>query len=192
MICKQYWTSSCRKNMSEARPDLRNSNVIYKGRVFDITSDEIAYPDGRVVAMDVVRHPGSVVLLPMTAPDRILLVRQYRYVVDQWLWELPAGTRERDESLHDAAIRECHEEIGKIAGRTEKLISLFPSPGFCDEEMTFFLLTELRDRRSGEAAAHQDPDEVLTVKEFPVDEVRAMVRSGQISDMKTAFGITLV
>ena len=178
--------------MSEARPDLKSSNVIYKGRVFSVTTDAIAYPDGRVVAMDVVRHPGSVVLLPMTAPDRILLVRQYRYVVDQWLWELPAGTRERGESLHAAALRECHEETGKIAGRAEKLISLFPSPGFCDEQMSFFLLTELRDRLPQEAPAHQDPDEVLTVKEFSVDEVRTMVRVGEISDMKTAIGINLI
>ena len=126
--------------------------------------------------MEVVRHPGSVVLLPMTAPNRILLVQQYRYVVDKWLWELPAGTREHDETLHAAALRECHEEVGKIAGRAEKLLSLFPSPGFCDEEMNFFLLTDLRDRRSNEAAPHQDPDELLKVKEFSVEEVREMVR----------------
>ena len=66
------------------------------------------------------RHPGSVVLLPMTAPDRILLVRQYRYVVDRWLWELPAGTLEPNESLEAAALRECHEEVGKIAGRARE------------------------------------------------------------------------
>ena len=89
----------------------------------------------------------------MTAPDRILLVRQYRYVVDRWLWELPAGTLEPNESLEAAALRECHEEVGKIAGRAEKLLSFFPSPGFCDEEMNFFLLTDLRDRLPGRARA---------------------------------------
>jgi 8-oxo-dGTP pyrophosphatase MutT (NUDIX family) len=178
--------------MSEARPDLKRSKVIYTGRVFNITVDEVAYPDGRIVTMDVVRHPGSVVLLPMTAPDRVLLVRQYRYVVDRWLWELPAGTREPNEGPEAAALRECHEEVGKMAGRAEKLLSLFPSPGFCDEEMNFFLLTDLRDRRSGEPEAHQDADELLTVKEFLVAEVREMVRAGEIVDMKTAVGITLV
>jgi len=175
-----------------AVPELKRSNVIYKGRVINVTVDDIIYPDGRRVRMEVVRHPGSVVLLPMMAPNRILLVQQYRYVVDKWLWELPAGTRERDETLHAAALRECHEEVGKIPGHAEKLLSLFPSPGFCDEEMNFFLLTDLRDRVAGEAAPHQDPDELLNVKEFSVDDVRTMVRAGEICDMKTALGLTLL
>jgi ADP-ribose pyrophosphatase len=178
--------------MSEAPPELKKSSVIHTGRVFTITVDDLTYSDGRHVRMDVVRHPGSVVLLPMTAPDRVVLVRQYRYVVDRWLWELPAGTREPAETLEAAARRECHEEIGKVAGRAHKLLSLFPSPGFCDEEMNFFLLTHLRDPRPGEPAAHQDPDEILDVKEFDVREVRAMVRSGEIVDMKTAVGVGLI
>ena len=178
--------------MNEALPDLTHSETIYKGRVFSITVDEVRYADGRVVKMECVRHRGSVVLLPMTAPDRILLVRQYRYVVNRWLWELPAGTLEPNETLEAAALRECHEEVGKIAGRAQKLLSLFPSPGFCDEEMNFYLLTDLRDRVPGEAAAHQDPDEVLNVQEFSVNEVREMLKRGEIEDMKTAVGIGLV
>ena len=178
--------------MSEALPDLKHSDVIYTGRVFTITVDQVAYPDGRVVKMECVRHRGSVVLLPLLAPDRILLVRQYRHVVGRWLWELPAGTLEPDESLHAAALRECHEEVGKIAGHAQKLQSYFPSPGFCDEEMHFFLLTDLHDRAPGEPAPHQDPDEILNVQEFSLTDVREMVRAGEIADMKTAVGIMLV
>lgn len=178
--------------MSEAPPDLKDSNIIYKGRVFDITVDHVAYPDGRVVQMECVRHRGSVVLLPMTADDRVLLVQQYRYVVNRWLWELPAGTLEPNETLHAAALRECHEEVGKVAGRAEQLLSLFPSPGFCDEEMHFFRLTDLRDRLADEPAPHQDPDEILRVKEFSVNEVMEMVRTGEVRDMKTVVGATLI
>ena len=178
--------------MSEALPDLTHSDLVYKGRVLSVTIDELRYPDGRVAKMECVRHRGSVVLLPMTAPDRILLVRQYRYVVNRWLWELPAGTLEPNETLEAAALRECHEEVGKIAGRAQKLGSFFPSPGFCDEEMNFYLLTDLRDRLPGEAAPHQDLDEILHVKEFSVNEVREMVRVREIDDMKTALGMTLI
>jgi len=178
--------------MNEALPDLKQSDVIYRGRVFSVTVDQVTYADGRTVKMECVRHRGSVVLLPMSAPDRILLVRQYRYVVNRWLWELPAGTLEPDESAEAAALRECHEEVGKIAGRAQRLLSLFPSPGFCDEEMSFFLLSDLRDRHPDEPAPHQDPDEVLNVREFSVQDVREMVRAGEIRDMKTAIGLTLV
>jgi ADP-ribose pyrophosphatase len=178
--------------MSEALPELKHSDRIYQGRVFSVTIDEVRYADGRVVKMDCVRHRGSVVLLPMTAPDRILLVRQYRYVVNRWLWELPAGTLEPSETLEAAALRECHEEVGRIAGRAKKLGSFFPSPGFCDEQMNFFLLTDLRDRLPNEPAPHQDPDEILSVKEFLVRDVRDMVTRGEISDMKTAVGLMLI
>jgi ADP-ribose pyrophosphatase len=178
--------------MSDILPHVRQIDTVYKGRVFDITVDQLAFPDGRRVKMEVVRHRGSVVLLPMTSHDRILLVRQYRYVVDRWLWELPAGTLEPGESLDAAAVRECHEEVGKIAGHVKQLASFFPSPGFCDEVMHFFLLTDLRDRLPGEAAPHQDPDEVLSVREFTLDDARAMVKAGEIADMKTALGLTLV
>jgi ADP-ribose pyrophosphatase len=166
--------------------------VVFQGRIFTISVDRVAYPDGRTVIMEVVRHPGSVVLIPMPAPARVLLVRQYRYVVDKWLWELPAGTLEPDEEPEAAALRECHEEVGKIADRAERLSTFYPSPGFCDEAMHFFLLTELRNRRSDEPPAVQDPDELLNVKEFSVAEARQMIRKGEIVDMKTALGLTLI
>ena len=149
-------------------------------------------PDGRTVTMDVIRHRGSVVLIAMPAPDKVMLVRQYRYVVDTWLWELPAGTVDPGEDLERAALRECHEEIGKIAGRARKAASFYPTPGFCDELMNFFVMTDLRDRRPDEAAAAQDPDELLTVKEFSIAEARRMVARGEIIDMKTAVGLALI
>jgi ADP-ribose pyrophosphatase len=94
--------------------------------------------------------------------------------------------------VHAAALRECHEEVGKIAGKAKRLLSFFPSPGFCDEAMNFFLLTDLRDPRPDEPAAHQDPDEILNVKEFSVSEVRDLVKAGDVCDMKTALGLTLI
>jgi ADP-ribose pyrophosphatase len=176
--------------MSDARLD--ESKLIYKGRIFTVTLDTVGYPDGRTVNMEVVRHPGSVVLIPMPAPDRVLLVRQYRYVVDRWLWELAAGTMEPGESAERAALRECQEEVAKIARQSDKLLSLYPSPGFCDEVMHFFLLTELRDPAEGDSPAAHDPDELLHVQEFSLADAREMVRKGEIDDMKTVVGLSLV
>jgi ADP-ribose pyrophosphatase len=178
--------------MSEAPPRVKSSTIAFTGRIFKIAVDTLDYPDGRTVTMEAVRHPGSVVLMPMPHPGRIILVRQYRHVVGRWLWELPAGSVDPGETLEAAALRECHEEIGKIAGRAQALGTYFPSPGFCDEAMTFYLLTDLRERRADEPAAHQDPDELLTIKEFAVDDVRAMIRAGEIVDMKTIVGLTII
>jgi ADP-ribose pyrophosphatase len=130
--------------------------------------------------------------VPIPSPHRIILIKQYRYVVNRWLWELPAGSLDPDETPEAAALRECHEEIGKIAGHAKRLGTYFPSPGFCDEAMNFFLLTELRDRRPDEAAPHQGPDELLEVKEFSLEEARAMVKAGEIVDMKTVVGLALL
>lgn len=178
--------------MSDLHARVLDSKTVFSGHVFKVTVDRVTYPDGRTVNMEVVRHPGSVVLLPVPAPARILLVRQYRYVVDKWLWELPAGTLEPNEEPEAAALRECHEEVGKIAELAQRLATFYPSPGFCDETMNFFLLTGLRNRRPDEPAATQDPDELLNVKEFSVAEARQMIRHGDITDMKTALGLTLI
>ena len=178
--------------MSDTHARLERSKTIHAGRIFTVTLDRVVYPDGRTVDMEVVRHPGSVVILPMPSPDTVVLIQQYRYVVDRWLWELPAGTLEPNEAPQAAALRECHEEIGKIGDRARHLATFFPSPGFCDEVMNFFLVTELRDRRPDEPAAAQDPDELLKVKAFSLAEARHMVRTGDIIDMKTAVGLTLL
>src|SRR5947207_5137223 len=172
-ICKPFSIRFFRKTMSDI---LAQKKPVFQGRIFTVSVDRVTYPDGRTVNMEVVRHPGSVVLIPMPSHARIILVRQYRYVVDKWLWELPAGTLEPHERPEAAALRECHEETGKIAGRAEHLVTFYPSPGFCDEAMNFFLLTELRERRPDEAPPAQDPDELLNVKEFSVADARQMIR----------------
>src|SRR4051794_17360893 len=101
--------------MNEAPPDVTHSRIAFKGRIFSVAVDTLRYEDGRTVQIEAVRHPGSVVLVPMPAPDRIILVKQHRHVVDRWLWELPAGSIDPGEEADAAAVRECHEEIGKIA-----------------------------------------------------------------------------
>ena len=95
---------------------------VYRGRVFSLSVDRVTLPSGHTSAMDVVRHPGSVVLLPMPAPDQLILIRQYRYAVDRFIWELPAGSLNAGEDPSAiGAARECEEEIGLVPGRLELL-----------------------------------------------------------------------
>jgi ADP-ribose pyrophosphatase len=162
---------------------------VLRGKVFDIDRDRVRMPNGREVALDVVRHPRSVVLLPVPEPGHIVLVRQFRYAVNRWLWELPAGTVDAGEEPEAAAKRECHEEIGKVPDTVVRLGALFPTPGYCDEEMVFYRLSGLSEPTE---AAALDEDEDIEPKVFSLAEAREMVRRGEITDMKTVAGLTMI
>jgi ADP-ribose pyrophosphatase len=163
--------------------------VVFPGRVIRTEVDTVRLPNGRTKAMEIVRHRGSVVLLAQPARDRVVLVRQYRYVIGRWIWELPAGSREAGETLAVCARRECEEEIGLIPGKVRRLTALYPSPGFCDEVMVFYHCTELRTPRR---KARLDVDEQLEPREFSVAAARALVEEGEIIDMKTVVGLGLI
>jgi ADP-ribose pyrophosphatase len=166
-----------------------SSMTAFAGRVFSITVDRVALPNGTVSELQIVRHPPSVVLAALPDARSIVLLRQYRHAVERWLWELPAGTLEPGEQPEEAARRECEEETGYAPGRVERLGAFLPVPGYCDEEMIFFRLTEL-SRPSQPASL--DEDEVLEARVFGLDEARAMVKRGEIVDLKSALALTLI
>lgn len=161
---------------------------VHDGRIFTVDIDRVRMPHGREVDMEIIRHPGSVVLVAMTDPDHVVMVRQYRYALDRWIWELPAGSLDGAEAPEQAARRECHEEIGLVPGRIQRLVTFYPTPGYCDEAMHFFRLTDLQQPR---VEAAQDEDENIEPRVFSLGEARLLVRSGEIVDLKTAFGLTL-
>ena len=178
--------------MSERGGTRLSSAEAFKGRIFTVTVDRVTMPNGRTVTLDMVRHPGSVVLIPMQDDGRVVLIRQYRYALDRWIWELPAGSLDPGEAAAEAAARECEEEIGLVPGRVEFAGAWYPTPGFCTEVMNYYRLGDLRERGSDGPAAHKDEDEDIRVHVFTLDEARAMVRRGDIVDLKTAWGLTLV
>lgn len=165
--------------------------VAYKGRIFRLEVDRVQMPSGHTVEMEIVRHPGSVVLLPMPSDAEVVLIRQYRYAIDRAIWELPAGTLKPGEDAAVGAARECEEEIGMFPGRVERLRSFYPTPGFCDEEMIFYRCGDLRPPDAG-SSAKKDDDEDLEPRTFTLAEARSMIERGEIVDMKTAVGLTLV
>ena len=170
-------------------PELLSRDTIFNGSVFDVERDRVRFEGGREVSLDVVRHRASVVLIPMPSPDEVILVRQYRHAIERWIWELPAGTSEPDESPDAAAARECHEEVGLVPGKMTNAGTLFPTPGFCDEAMTFYIAEDLREPSH---AAALDEDEQLEPKTFTVAELEAMARRGELEDMKTICGLELL
>src|SRR5881275_2167398 len=129
---------------------------VYDGTVFDVDRDKVRMPNGRTVVVDVVRHSKSVVLIPLPEPGHVVLIKQYRYAVNAFLWELPAGSVDEGESPEQAARRECHEEIGLVPATVVRLTALYPTPGYCDEEMIFFRVSSLD---KSDEQAHIDEDE---------------------------------
>ena len=127
----------------------------------------------------------------MPAPERIILIRQYRYTIDRWIWELPAGSLKPGEDPDVAAARECEEEIGLVPGSVRRMRSFYPTPGFCDEEMIFYRCTDLQ-QPSADSTAQKDEDEDLEPRTFTLDEARRLVIEGEIVDLKTAVGLTLL
>lgn len=178
--------------MSKTTASILQHESLYEGRVLRLERDRIRLPGGHETTMEVVRHSGSVVLLPMPDEEHVILVRQYRYAVDKWLWELVAGTLEPGEDAAAGARRECEEETGLIGRDVQFLGCFYATPGYCDETMRFYKVTGLARPGPGQQAASPDEDEDLETRVFTLAEARAMIRRGEIEDLKTVVGLTLI
>jgi ADP-ribose pyrophosphatase len=161
-----------------------SSEAVLHTRVFDVQREKVIEPSGLEATRDIIVHPGSVVVLPVLPDGRIVLIRQYRHSVEQYLWELVAGRRDGEESFVAGARRELQEETGYAAGKMKRLLDLFPSPGFLRENMAIFLATGLQ---KGEASP--EPDERITQTIVTLREAEKWIRNGKIRDGKTVAGI---
>jgi ADP-ribose pyrophosphatase len=178
--------------MTMQRSVPREIQTIYRGRIFTVQVETITLPKGGELKAEIIRHPGSVVIVPVTDAGEIVLVQQYRHAIGRSAWELPAGSLKPGEDIERAAIRECHEETGLIPSRVQRVGSFFPTPGYCDEEMHFFTASGLRTPGVGDEAAHQDEDEDIVAQPFALANLRAMIASGEIVDLKTVAGLSLL
>lgn len=172
------------KKRPAEKAKLLKSTVMYRGPVFLVRRDRVAEPGGIVTTRDLVVHSGSVVVLPVLAERRILLIRQYRHAAGQFLWELVAGRIEPGEKPVAAARRELAEETGYTARRFIKLLDVFPTPGFVSERMLVYAAEGLQA-----GVANPEADEKIESKSFSLREVEAMMRAGRLRDAKSIAGI---
>lgn len=184
---KRSAQSKSAKQTGKKRLQVLSSKVVYKGKVFSVTSDKVREPNGVSATRDVIRHSGSIVILAIDETGnepRVLLERQYRYAAQQYLWELPAGRIDPGESALAGAKRELIEETGYRAKRWKKALTFYASPGFLDETMTIFLAQDLT---LGEAQPEED--ESIECQMIPLSQAVDMVLSGKVHDGKAIAGI---
>jgi len=165
-----------------------NGRRIYDGKLLVLDVDEVEMPDGGRAIREVIHHPGAAVMLPLLPDGRILMVRQHRYAAQEILLELPAGKLDTGEEPEACARREVIEETGYQASQVIRLGSFFVSPGYSDEIIHAFLLTGLERAPKGAAT---DPDEAIELVVLTLDDLRGLVRRGEIRDSKSLTALVL-
>ncbi|TZE83428.1 NUDIX hydrolase [Calorimonas adulescens] len=162
------------------------SQKIYDGRIINLRVDEVLLPNGRVAGREIVEHKGAVAVVPITIDNKVVMVKQYRKPAEDELWEIPAGKLEAGEQPEECAKRELEEETG-YSGEIKKIYEFYTSPGFSDEYIYLYLATGLVPGKQ-----HLDPDELLDMQEFSMEEIKDMLTSGAIRDAKTIIGIEYI
>ena len=157
------------------------SRIAWSCPWYAVRQDEILLPDGSQGVYNTVTKPTAVWILPVTTQKEIVLCYSYRYTVDDWCWELPAGGVKPGQTLEEAAREELHEEVGGVCETLEHLGQFYTANGICDEVGHFFLATGVT---LGETA--HEPAEVIEVHPKPIEEVLDMALRGQISDAPSA------
>ena len=160
------------------------SKIIYKGPIFAVRRDVVLEPTGVRTTREVIAHSGSVVVMPVLADGRIILIRQYRHAARQFMWELVAGRMDAGESVRQAAARELIEETGYRAKRFRVFLDVFPTPGFLEERMYILLAEGLT---LGEAEPEED--EKIVAKAFTRKELEKMIERGKLHDAKSVAGL---
>jgi ADP-ribose pyrophosphatase len=165
------------------------SQRIYTGRIFDLDIDQVRFPDGSVGELEMIHHPGASAVLPFLSDPagddpQVLLIRQYRYATQGYMYEVPAGRLEPGETPVECARRELREETGCEATEITPLTSIYTTPGFTDEVIHIFIATGITH-----GTADREADEFLTLTPLPLSRVLAMIKEGAIHDAKTVVAI---
>lgn len=156
-----------------------NSSSVFKGRIFNVEVDEVELPDGRHSKRECVRHPGGAAVL-LVQNGKIALVRQFRYLYGEEIYEIPAGKLNAGEDAQTVALRELEEETGYRANKSAHLIDIYPTPGYTDEIIHIYYVSDAQF-----VGQRLDCGEFLNVCFVQENEVFAMIKSGKIKDAKT-------
>jgi ADP-ribose pyrophosphatase len=165
---------------------INRSATLHTGRIFSLVNENYTLDNGVTSDMDFIRHPGAAAMVPMLNYQEVVLIKQYRHAIREFIWEIPAGTLDPDESPINCARRELIEEIGYSATDWHQLGTITPLPGCSDERIHIFLALDLKP-----AEQDLDDDEMINVYKMNLSETLQMILAGEISDGKTISGLFL-
>jgi len=166
---------------------INNRTTIHQGQVFSLVRENVTLDNGVTTDMEFVEHPGATAIIPMLSDSRVLLLRQYRHSLREYIWEIPAGTLDPEEEMIDCAKRELIEETGYAAEQWQKLGEITPVPGYSDERIYIYLATGLQPARQD-----LDKDEIIKVHKIEFSEAVEMIMRGDIQDAKSITGLLMV
>ena len=165
---------------------INDRQILHRGRVYNLIRENVTLDNGVITDMEFVEHPGATAIIPMLNESRIILLKQYRHALRKYIWEIPAGTIDPQESVINCAKRELIEETGYSAEKWQKLGEMTPVPGYSDERIHIYLATGLLP-----AGQNLDRDEIINVHVIEFNKAMEMVNAGKIQDAKSIAGLFL-
>ena len=165
------------------------SRRVYSGRIFNVDIDTVRFPNGSTGELEMVRHSGASAVVPFLSDPagedpQLLLLRQYRYAAEGYVYEVPAGRLDEGESPEDCARRELAEETGCTAASVERLTTIYTTPGFTDERIHLFMATGL-----SHGEHKREHDEFIEVETLAMSRALEMIAQGEIVDSKTVVAL---
>jgi ADP-ribose pyrophosphatase len=166
-----------------------SSRRVYSGRIINLDIDTVRFPNESTGELEMIRHPGASAVVPFLGDPagddpQILLLKQYRYAAEEFLYEIPAGRLDPGEEPIDCARRELMEETGCEAERVEHLYTFYTTPGFTDEKIHAFMAVGLKRGQS-----QLESDEFITIETMTLSHALGLIEKGEIKDAKTAMAI---
>lgn len=166
---------------------LLKRNIIYSGKVFNTIVDDVEYESGNRSIREVAEHPGGAVIFAVFPDKKVILIKQHRYPIDKFIYELPAGKLNPNEDPLDCAKRELEEETGYKANKWQKLTTIYTTPGFCSEQLHIYMAQDLYPAENGRNL--EEGELTMTVEILPLEKVIEMIKNQEIVDGKTISGV---
>ncbi|MBU1044388.1 MAG: NUDIX hydrolase [Candidatus Omnitrophica bacterium] len=159
----------------------------FEGRLIKVFTKKTRLPNLEIINLEIVKHPGAVLIVPLVNKNKIIMLRQYRPVIEQYLYELPAGTLEVNEAAVCCAKRELIEETGYTAKKIKKIGQIYPCPGYSTEKIIFFTAEDLSFSEK-----QLEKDEIIKSSIYTKEQIKKLFKQGKIVDAKTICALSII